>query len=184
MECTTAHLSQPQDHRMRHIRYRPCPVASRIRPRASIQAKLHWTAARLAPVKSSAIGAERSGHSVSTARRAGGVFPESLTMDLQHRPPKHPSHGLQANHCRATGHWRHHTRHETENGRVSSTNAPRQKWGDFPTFRRDYLPSGKPGAVQSRGIDRPYKKVSGFGKPCAVNLTLPENQSSKSRAQG
>jgi hypothetical protein len=32
---------------------------------------------------------------------------------------------LQANHCRATGHRPHNTRHETENGRMSSTNAPR-----------------------------------------------------------
>ncbi len=44
---------------------------------------------------------------------------------LQQRPPEHPFHGLQANHCRATAHRRHHTRPETENGRISSTSAPR-----------------------------------------------------------
>jgi len=53
-------------------------------------------------------------------------------MDLQQRPPQHPSHGLQENHCRATGHRRHHTRPEIENGRVNSTNAPHYKWGDYP----------------------------------------------------
>ncbi len=61
----------------RHIRYRPCPVTSRISPRASIQARLRRTAARLAPVRVSAIGAETSGHSVSMARRSPEVFPES-----------------------------------------------------------------------------------------------------------
>lgn len=35
----------------RHILYRPCPVTSRIRLRASIHARLRWTAARLTPVK-------------------------------------------------------------------------------------------------------------------------------------
>jgi len=35
-----------------------------------------------------------------------------MAMDLQQRPPQH-------------GHRRHHTRHETENGRVNSTDAPR-----------------------------------------------------------
>ena len=36
----------------------------------------------------------------------------AMAMDLQQRPPQH-------------GHRRHHTRTETENGCVSSTNAPR-----------------------------------------------------------
>lgn len=42
-------------------------VTSRINPRASIQARLRCTAARLAPVSASAIGAETSGQSVKTA---------------------------------------------------------------------------------------------------------------------
>ena len=46
----------------RHIRYRLCWVTSRIKPRASIQARLRWIAARLAPVRDSAIGAEIRGH--------------------------------------------------------------------------------------------------------------------------
>lgn len=64
----------------RHIWYRPCPVISRIRPWASIHARLRWTAARLAPVSASAIGAEMSGHSVRAARKAGGVLPESVAI--------------------------------------------------------------------------------------------------------
>jgi hypothetical protein len=35
-----------------------------------------------------------------------------MVMDLQQRPAQH-------------GHRRHNTRHETENGRMSSTTAPR-----------------------------------------------------------
>jgi len=35
-----------------------------------------------------------------------------MAMDIQQRPPEH-------------GHLRHHTRTETENGRVSSMKAPR-----------------------------------------------------------
>ena len=61
----------------RHIRYLPCPVTSRTRPRASIQARLRWTAARLAPVSASPIGAETGGHPVRAARKDGGVLPES-----------------------------------------------------------------------------------------------------------
>ena len=44
------------------------------------------------------------------------------TLDLQQRPPEY-------------GYRRHHPRTETENGRVSSTNAPRQKWGDYHLIR-------------------------------------------------
>ncbi len=69
----------------RHIRYRPCPVTSRIKPRASIQARLRWTAARLVPVMVSAIGADTSGHSVSTVRKAGGVLPESGVISVSAR---------------------------------------------------------------------------------------------------
>jgi hypothetical protein len=43
---------------------------------------------------------------------------------LTQRPTQHPSHGLLANRCRATGHRRHNTRYETENGRMHSTDAP------------------------------------------------------------
>jgi transposase InsO family protein len=44
--------------------------------------------------------------------RGGTGSGHAMAMDLQQRPPQH-------------GHRRHHTRHETENGRVSSTDAPR-----------------------------------------------------------
>lgn len=70
---------------IRHIRYRPCPVTSRIRPHASIQARLRWTAARLAPVRTSAIGAETSCHSVSTAHNVDGVLPESRAVSVAAR---------------------------------------------------------------------------------------------------
>ena len=46
---------------------------------------MRWTAARLAPVRASAIGAETSGHSVSTARKAGGVLPESGVISASAR---------------------------------------------------------------------------------------------------
>ena len=69
----------------RHIRNRPCPVTSRIRPRCSIHPRFLWTAARLAPVRASAIGAETKGHSVSARRRAGGVFPESGVISASAR---------------------------------------------------------------------------------------------------
>lgn len=64
----------------RHIRNRPCPVTSRIRPRASIHARFRWTAARLAPVSASAIGAETRGHSANVRRKAGGVLPDSALI--------------------------------------------------------------------------------------------------------
>ena len=57
--------------------------------------------------------------------RGGPGSRHTMALDLQQRPPEHPSHGLKTNHCRAMGHRRYNTRHETENGRVSSTNAPR-----------------------------------------------------------
>ena len=45
-----------------HIRNRPCPVSSRIKPRLSIQVRLRCTAARLASVRASAIGAQMLRH--------------------------------------------------------------------------------------------------------------------------
>lgn len=41
-----------------------------------------------------------------------------MALDLQQRPPEH-------------GHRRYHTRPETEDGRVNSTDAPRSEWGDY-----------------------------------------------------
>ena len=58
------------------------------------------------------------------------IRPRHPKSGIGHRPPEHPSHSMQANHCRATGHRRHHSRPETENGRVRSTNAPRWKSWD------------------------------------------------------
>ena len=51
-------------------------------------------------------------------------------MDLQHRPIRH-------------GHRLHNPLAETENGRVSTTTAHRQKRGDYrqpPNFRKDWGP--------------------------------------------
>ena len=62
---------------MHHILNRPCPVTSRIRPRASINARLRWTAARPPPVMAAAIEADKSGNSDSAARKTGGVLPEA-----------------------------------------------------------------------------------------------------------
>ena len=46
---------------------------------------MRWTAARLAPVSTAAIGAEARGHSLSTARNAGGVLPESRAISASAR---------------------------------------------------------------------------------------------------
>ena len=67
------------------MRNRPCPVTSRIRPRASIQAMFRWTAARPAPAIASAIGAGTRDRSASTARRAGGVLPKSVAIRVSAR---------------------------------------------------------------------------------------------------
>ena len=48
--------------------------------------------------------------------RRGTGSSHAIAMDLQQRPPQHR-------------HRRHHTRHETENGCVNSTDAPRKKGG-------------------------------------------------------
>lgn len=61
----------------RHLRNRPCPVTSRIKPLFSIKARLRGTAARLTPVRASAIGAETRGHSAKTACKASAVLPQS-----------------------------------------------------------------------------------------------------------
>src|SRR3990167_4708567 len=61
---------------VRHMRKRPCPVTSRSKPRASIKARFRCTAARLAPVRCSAIGAETTRHSAHKIRSADGVRPE------------------------------------------------------------------------------------------------------------
>ncbi len=59
--------------------------------------------------------------------RRGSDLRLDIGLEFQQRPPEHPLHGLQTNHCRTTGHRRHRGRPETENGRVSSMNVPRQK---------------------------------------------------------
>ena len=43
-------------------------------------------AARLAPIRASAIGADTSGHSVSTAHKAGGVRPDDLITTVNREP--------------------------------------------------------------------------------------------------
>ena len=80
----------------RHMRKHSVPVTSQIRPCASIQARLRWTVPRLAPVRVSAIGAETTGHSVSTARNAGGVLPESGAIMVSARA----DHAWMSSSCR------------------------------------------------------------------------------------
>ena len=73
---TDDNLSGPHGDRSPHSKSSPCPVTSRINPCASIQARFRWMEARLTPIRVSTIGAETSGHSISVARKTGGVLPE------------------------------------------------------------------------------------------------------------
>lgn len=105
----------------RHIRNRPCPVTSRINPCASIQARFRWTAARLLPVRASAIGAETSGHSVSTERRAGGVFPERSAISVSAR----------IDHASISSRWRVAVRHAVA---IPSSHRARRSAGGPPAL--------------------------------------------------
>lgn len=67
----------------RHIRNLFCPVTSRTRARLSIHASLRWTAARLAPVTASAMGA---GQLASAERSRAGVRPERPDIAASARP--------------------------------------------------------------------------------------------------
>lgn len=60
-------------------------MISRISLRASIHARLHWTAARLDPVSTSTIGAKTSDQAVITVRNAGGVRQDCGTMTFSAR---------------------------------------------------------------------------------------------------